>query len=135
MKENPPTVAPLSLLIVDSHDGARRALAALLLESGYVVRQATNGVEGLCAAREALPGLVIVDPWPFFSAGLQMVEQLRREKHTAGIPILVLTSADSRCYRSQALAAGCDSYLHKPMPPDRILSEVARILGQPIGCK
>jgi CheY-like chemotaxis protein len=125
-------VAEPFLLIIDSYRGARAALADLLRDSGYVVREASDDVEGLGTARDAPPSMVIVDPWPFPSTGLQMLERLRRKPETAGIPVLVLTSAGSHHYRGEALAAGCESYLHKPSPPDLILSEVARILGKTV---
>lgn len=114
------------LLLVDSHDGARGALATLLRHVGYSVREARNGIEGLLVARTEPPRLVIADLWPFFSASLQMVERLRAQGATT--PVLVLTSAVSPEYRSRALAAGCDAYLEKPCDPQRVLAEVRRIL-------
>lgn len=116
---------------MDSHDGARSALAALLREVGYPVREARNGLEGLRAAREIPPRMVIADLWPFFSASLQMVERLREQDGRT--PVVVLTSAVSPEYRTRAMAAGCAAYLEKPCEPTRVLAEIQRILDSSLG--
>lgn len=124
-------MARRTLLLVDSHDSARRALAALLRECGYSVLEAHNGMEGFRVARERHPELVIVDLWPFFSASVQMVERMRGTGAAAQIPVLVLTSVVSPEYRARALAAGCAGYLEKPSPAEVVLAEVRRILEPP----
>lgn len=116
------------LLIIDSYDQSRVALAALLRDSGYAVREARNGLEGLRAAREQVPGLVVVDLWPFFSASLQVIGRLRCWSADAEVPVLVVTSAVAPEYRLRALDAGCAAYLEKPCPADVVLSEVRRLL-------
>ena len=79
------------------------------------------------AWRQVPPTLVVVDLWPFFSASVQMVERLSNRPDEA-VPILVLTSAVTPQHRARALASGCAGFLQKPCPPDRVLSEVRRIL-------
>jgi len=117
------------LLVIDSYDHSRAALAALLRDSGYAVREARNGLEGLHAAREKMPSLVVLDVWPFFSASVQMIEQFRRRSASAQVPVLVVTSAIAPEYRARALDAGCAAYLQKPCPADRVLTEIRCLLG------
>ncbi len=118
-----------TLLLVDSYHSSRRALADLLRECGYSVIEVHNALEGLQLARERLPELVLVDPWPFVSASLQMIERLRASTPTEHIPVLVLTSSLSPQYRERARAAGCAGYLEKPCPPEAVLTEVSCLLS------
>ena len=116
-----------AILIVDSYNGSRRALADLLREAGYSVFEAPNGIEGLRIARETSPALMIADLWPFFSASVKMVEQLRVSPRTRTTEVLVLTSAVSTQHRNRALAAGCAGFLEKPCCAEDVLAEVSRI--------
>lgn len=117
-----------TVLIVDSCDTYRQALANLLRECGCSVEQAVSGMEGLWVARRRAPDLIIADLWPFFSGVLHMVEELRENEETRQIPVLVITSMVSPEYWSRALAAGCAEYLEKPCPPQRVIAEVARLV-------
>jgi two-component system, cell cycle response regulator DivK len=124
-------VSARTLLVVDSYPAARQALADLLRESGYAVREAHNGMEGLRIARDAAPDLVLVDLWPFFSASVQLMERLRASRGSEPVPVLVVTSVVDAHHRDRALAAGCSGFLEKPCAPQAVLSEVQRILGAP----
>lgn len=119
-----------SILIVDHHEESRRALGALFEECGYPVVEARDGIEGLHVARTRMPGLVVVDLWPFFSASLQMIQRLRRDADTRHIGVLILTSG-AAAEQCAALVPACEAYLEKPCEPVRILAEVTRLLPQP----
>lgn len=118
------------ILLVDSYESSRCALASLLCDSGFEVVQAANGLEGLHEARQRLPDLVIVDLWPFFSGTLQMVERLRTREPAHRVPVLVVTSSVSSRVRGGALRVGCEGYLEKPCSPGAVLAEVHRLLGR-----
>ena len=120
---------PPTLLVVDSDHGSRRALGDLLRECGYSVFEAPNGVDGLRLAREVAPALVIADLWPFFSASVQMVEQLRDGGRPDRTDVLVLTSAASTHHRNRAVEAGCAGFLEKPCRADEVLAEVRRSIS------
>jgi DNA-binding NarL/FixJ family response regulator len=117
------------MLLVDAHDGSRRALAALLRAQGFQVSEARNGVEGLRTARQRPPRLIVLDPWPFVSASLQMLERLREDGATHDVPVLVLASELRPEHWRRARAAGCAGYLEKPCRPEDALTAVRRILA------
>ena len=79
-------------------------------------------------ALERSPALIIAELWPFFSGGLQMIEELRKHAQTARIPVLVMTAADLPDYQQRAVLSGCSGYLAKPCPSERLLAEVRRII-------
>lgn len=116
---------PPELLLVDADDGSRAALAALLRGCGFAVAEARNGAEGLQVAHESDPAVVILDPWPFVSAAVRMVERLRESR--PGTQVLVLTSRTEggRNARARFATARC---LERPCPEAEILFEVARLL-------
>jgi two-component system chemotaxis response regulator CheY len=117
-----------SILLVDTDDRARRALAELLREVGYAVLEAADGADGLALARERAPALVVADPWPSCGEVMGMVQGMRGVPATEQVPVIALTTLAGPEHRSAALAAGCAAYLEKPCPGERVLSEVRRVL-------
>lgn len=117
-----------AVLVIDSYEAARQALANLLRESGIPVLEASHGIEGLRLAREHGPALVVTELWPFFSGTLQMMEQLRAAPATRRIPVLVMTSQVGPECRARALTLGCVEYLEKPCPPEKVMRAVRRAL-------
>lgn len=123
------------MLLVDSYDGSRRALADLLREDGYTVREARDGAEGLRAAGEQLPELVILDPFPGVAGSLKMLRELRQSGGAEPVPCVVLTSSQDTPDSEWALRAECVAFLEKPCPPAEVLAVVRRILGPPLAAE
>lgn len=117
------------ILLVDTYASSRRALADLLLDSGYAVSQAESGAEGVRVAAENRPELIIADPFPDFSVSLRMLELLRGDRATRSIPLLVVTSLIPQTRSDRLPRLGFAGYLQKPCAPELVLSEVRRILN------
>jgi CheY-like chemotaxis protein len=82
----------LRVLAIDDDPMALELIEAVLAPAGYQVLKATNGHQGVAAAKIELPGLVIVDLLMPEMDGFAVVEQLRADQTTSGIPIVILTS-------------------------------------------
>jgi CheY-like chemotaxis protein len=80
------------VLAIDDDPMALELIAAVLTPAGYQVLKATDGHQGVTAARIEHPGLVIVDLLMPEMDGFAVVEQLRADSTTSGIPIVILTS-------------------------------------------
>lgn len=124
-----------TILLVDADDPSRQAVTELLREGGHMVIEAGDGLDGLGAAREQKPDLLIVDLWPFFSGSLQMLEALKTDPRTSDLPVLVLTGDISYEQRTRALAVGCEGFLEKPCPPEQVLAETRRILASALAAR
>jgi CheY-like chemotaxis protein len=82
----------VTLLAIDDDPLAIELLRASLASAGFTVLTAGGGAEGLAMARLAQPGLIILDLMMPDVDGFAVVEELREDPRTAGIPIVVLTS-------------------------------------------
>jgi len=103
----------LSILVAEDHRDSRDALRTLLEASGYQVHLAVDGAEAVEQAISLRPDLILMDIMMPRLDGLAATRLLREESELAGTPILALTAMDG--VREQAIAAGCDDYLRKPI--------------------
>lgn len=81
-----------SVLAIDDDPLALELIDAVLSPAGYQVLKAADGHHGVTAAKIEHPGLVIVDLLMPEMDGFAVVEQLRADPTTSGIPIVILTS-------------------------------------------
>jgi len=99
------------ILIVDDEPQITRVLRTALSTQGYSLRVATNGVEGLEAAHEWKPDLVITDVSMPEMNGVEFCRELRA---VSQVPIIVLSVRSQERMKIEALDAGADDYVTKP---------------------
>jgi type IV pilus assembly protein PilB len=95
---------------------------------GFEVLMAKDGIAGLEAAKRELPHLIVTDCSMPGMDGVSMVKALRADPATRGIAVLMLTSEESIDTETQALAAGVDDYIRKPVEPRRLAARVKSVL-------
>ncbi len=115
------------ILVVDDESQITRVLRTALTGSGYEVRTAEDGHAGLRAAREWQPDLVITDVSMPNMTGIELCGQLRAESQ---VPILVLSVKGEERTKVEALDAGADDYITKPIGMDELLARVRRNLAR-----
>jgi len=116
------------VLVVDDEPDIVALVAYHLAKSGYSVSTATSGPDGLALARRDKPALIVLDLMlPGFS-GLEVMQQLRSDKATARIAVLMLTARREESDRIEGLTLGADDYLTKPFSPQELVLRVAAIL-------
>ena len=121
-----------TVLIVEDQMEMRAINAMYLHHHGYRVLAADNGVDGLRAARETHPDLILMDISMPGMDGIRATEALKRDPETGAIPVLIITAHPYGSVGRRAVDAGCDGYLTKPCDPRRILQEVRNRLGDPL---
>jgi CheY-like chemotaxis protein len=118
-----------TVLIVEDQIEMRAINAMYLHHHGYRVLAADNGLDGIQAARETRPDLILMDISMPGIDGIRATEELKRDPDTVGIPVLIVTAHPYGSVGKRAAEAGCDGYLTKPCDPRRLLEEVRRHLG------
>jgi two-component system KDP operon response regulator KdpE len=113
------------ILVVDDEPQITRVLRTTLTGSGYEVRTADDGHNGLRTAREWQPDLVITDVSMPNMDGIELCRQLRAE---STLPIIVLSVKGEEKAKVDALDAGADDYVTKPIGMDELLARVRRNL-------
>jgi two-component system KDP operon response regulator KdpE len=115
------------ILVVDDEPQIARVLRTSLTGSGYEVRTADDGHAGLRVAREWQPDLVITDISMPNMNGVELCRQLRAE---STLPIIVLSVKGEEKTKVEALDAGADDYVTKPVGMDELLARVRRNLAR-----
>ena len=116
------------ILVVDDEPDAVELVAFNLKGAGYQVSTAADGEEALRKAREQLPDLIVLDVMLPEVDGLEVCKILRRDGHTADIPIIMLTAKAGEVDRVLGLELGADDYVTKPFSPRELVLRVKRLL-------
>ena len=115
-----------TVLVVDDNADVRQYVRSVLTPD-LRVRTASDGDEGLAAARESPPDCILADVMMPGMDGVAMVEELRHDRATDCIPVLMLTARVGTEDELAGLTAGADDYVTKPFDPDVLR---ARVQGQ-----
>jgi len=107
----------LRVLVVEDERVMRQVLHSVLEERGYEVAVACDGEEGLRAALDYQPHMMVVDWVMPKMDGLALTRALRQSRIGRGIYILVLTSLADEDQLIDAFKAGVDDYMTKPLNP------------------
>ena len=116
------------ILVVDDDDDFREALSEVLGEAGYPVQQSENGEIALARAAEEAPGIVLLDLKMPVLDGWGVMERMRGDARSAGIPILILSAYG---FEWEAELLGAQGYIPKSVGMDEILERVRRSAGPP----
>jgi DNA-binding response OmpR family regulator len=121
----PSDTRPLVLVVEDEPNIA--SFARMYLEAaGYRVSVATRGDEGLQAAEEQRPDLVVLDLMLPGLDGYEITKRLRQGE--AAVPIVILTARDDPVDKVVGLELGADDYLTKPFNPRELVARVRAVL-------
>ncbi len=96
--------------------------------AGFDVLAASDGEEALLSIEENGPDLLVLD-WmlPKFS-GIEVCRQVRRNKETRNLPIIMLTARGEEADRVRGLEAGADDYVTKPFSPTELTARIRAVL-------
>lgn len=111
------------VLVVDDESNMRFLLRMVFETDGFEVVEANHGAAALERVKEEKPDLVVTDLMMPVMNGRELIERLRADAETAGIPILVFTA------NANAEVAGADAALRKPFDMDALL-DTARSLSR-----
>jgi CheY-like chemotaxis protein len=104
---------PYIMLIEDSPSQALQLRLLLQQFSSYEVRVVSDGVEGWRQACAEHPLLILLDINLPSLDGFQILSRLKRNRNTANIPVIMLTTSDSVSDVERAISLGASDYLFK----------------------
>lgn len=115
-------------LVVEDFEDSRFMMRQLLELAGYRVVEATDGEEAIKLAVAEQPELILMDLSLPKLDGLAATRRIRQQDGLGQVPIVAVSAHDSPGSRSEALAAGCDEYVTKPIDFDQLSTLLNRLL-------
>jgi CheY-like chemotaxis protein len=115
---------PLVLLIDDNADN-REMYALMLASCGFEVVQAQDGVEALALAADRVPAVAVTD---LRMPGEVSAADVCRHFGQLHVPVIAVTGVVPGHEHDTMRRAGCASVMMKPLAPDRLVSEITRVL-------
>jgi DNA-binding response OmpR family regulator len=115
-----------TILLADDDQLLRLIMRERLERAGHEVLECGDGFAALEIAMEERPDCLVLDVMMPLARGLEVVRQVRRED--GWTPGIVMVSARTKATdRLNALDAGADVYLEKPIKPDALVEAVAHV--------
>jgi CheY-like chemotaxis protein len=116
---------PMKILVVEDQPGELKLAIHVLSAAGHEVAPAMAAEEALAAIAADRPTIILLDLSLPGMDGLTFARKLKADPSTNEILIVAVTSYPEKFSRAEALDAGCDAYLHKPVST-RTLPETLR---------
>jgi len=127
-----PAVPTPKVLLIEDDEASQYIYGTLLRRHGFDVRSARFGGAGLDAARADPPDVVLLDLGLPGVDGFHVLRELKGDPATCHVPVVVITVHAFEHDRERAMAAGCDVFLAKPLPPSELLAILRRTIALPL---
>lgn len=120
-------MARARILVVDDEAAQREIIVYNLEAAGFEVMSADNGEDAVLMVQEEHPNLIVLDWMMPKLSGLEVCRQLRSNKETKAIPIILLSARSEDVDKVRGLEIGADDYVSKPFS---VVELMARINAQ-----
>ena len=115
---------PATILVVDDSLFNRRLLTRFLVQYGYQVQQAPDGVAALESLRVAPPDLVLLDINMPKMDGFEVCQRLNSNPQTSNIPVIFISALDATEDKVKGFEVGGVDYVTKPIQELEVLARV-----------
>lgn len=115
------------VLIVDDSQTIRHEIAEALKQAGFGTVEARDGLAGLECAEQQQFAMILLDVNMPRMNGLELLDRLKGDPRTAGIPVVMLTTEAQRSLIERARKAGAKGWLVKPVKMTQIVNTVVAL--------
>jgi two-component system cell cycle response regulator DivK len=120
-----------TVLLVEDTEDNRQMMKKLLELSGFRVVEAINGKEAVRVAVNENPAIILMDLSLPLIDGLAATREIRGLPSVNRVPIIAVSAHDTADFHAEALAAGCDAYITKPINYPELEELVTRLIARP----
>lgn len=117
------TVMGKKVLVVEDHHDTSFLLCRLLKMEGYEVEHAIDGIVGFSTATNDHPDLIVTDIQMPRMDGIEMIKRIRESRPISRTPIIVMSAYGKRLI-NDAIEAGADAFVEKPIDLDNLLATI-----------
>lgn len=120
------------VLLAEDEPNIVESLTFLMERAGFEISAESDGRRALDAALSNTPDILILDVMLPELDGYEILRQLRADRRTKGLPVLMLTAKGQREDRETALECGADMFITKPFSNSEIVAAVTQLAaGRP----
>ncbi len=119
---------PGKILIVEDEQAIREMVSLALRNAGYECLEAEDTQQAQAAIIKHTPDLVLLDWMLPGVSGVDYARQLRREKLTQHLPVIMLTARTEEHDKIKGLETGADDYITKPFSTRELLARIKSLL-------
>lgn len=117
------------ILVIEDTENNRIIISRRLKSKGHEVHLREDGEQGVIAAAELQPALILMDIGLPGMDGWTAARALKSDPTTAGIPIIALTAHAMAGDREKAIEAGCNDYETKPIDFVSLFAKIDALIG------
>ena len=121
---------PAKVLLVEDTEDNRFMMRRLLEMTGYEVVEARNGEEAVKVAQTELPDLILMDLSLPIIDGLAATRLIREIETLKKTPIVTVSAHDTQDFQNEALRAGSDGYITKPIDYSELEQLIVKLLNR-----
>lgn len=118
------------ILVIDNEAQTRDVILEVLTLGNFDVVTAATGQQGVRFAQKHQPNLILCDIMMPDLDGYEVLDAIRQEPSTVGIPFIFLTACSKRSDLRQGMELGADDYITKPFTGAELLSAVTAQLDK-----
>jgi len=118
-----------TVLIIDDDHFFTELVSLHLMLAGYTVQTAKDPAEGLRAVIDGPPDLILLDLDLPYMSGFEVLEALRSDPASRGIPVIMLTARKDEDSYVRCQKIGCDGFVTKPLQSDQLIDVIVAALA------
>ena len=116
------------ILVIEDERPIREMIAFGLRRAGFEVREAEDCRSARAELADRRPDLLLVDWMLPDMSGLELTRQLKRDRETRELPIIMLTARADEPDKVSGLEGGADDYVTKPFSPRELVARINAVL-------
>ncbi|MBW4616459.1 MAG: response regulator [Desmonostoc vinosum HA7617-LM4] len=121
----------LEILVIDDDADSREIISFILELAGAIVTSVASGKEALQAIKKSIPDVIVSDIGMAEMDGYMFMQQIRQLESVRQVPAIALSAYAGDCDRQQALKAGFQQHLAKPIDPEALTEMISVLVNTP----
>jgi two-component system, cell cycle response regulator len=119
----------MKILIIEDDPTSLKLASEVLQAGGHVVMLATSADQAICSINAVKPDIILLDLRLPGIKGIAVARQCREQPSTHDIPIIAITAFTADYGMDEALQAGCDAYINKPINTRTLLTKIEEVVA------
>lgn len=115
------------ILIIEDDKDISDLISHYIKQEGFIPNTASNGEEGLWQIKTKRPSLIILDIMLPQKNGYEVMRELKNNKETRDIPVIILTAKSDEIDKVIGLELGADDYISKPFSPRELIARIKAV--------